>query len=77
MSLETTLARAEANAREQAWKAHKRECPRCSAAAGARKWDELCPAGLACHDCLVIARRELAENRKLDKMPSPDQEALL
>jgi len=76
MSLETTLARAEANAREQAWKAHKRECPQCSIAAGRRQWAALCPAGACARDAHQEAQGELAESRRLDKLPSPDQEAL-
>jgi len=75
-SLETTLARAEAEQAGRDWKAHKRECLQCSIAAGWRQWAALCPAGACARDAHAEAKRELAENRRLDKLPSPGQEAL-
>jgi hypothetical protein len=72
MSLETTMARAEANTLEQAWKGHKRHCPQCSVAAGRRDWDALCPDGAHLRAGHLEARRNLAENRRLDRQPAPE-----
>ena len=76
MSRETTEARFAANAADQAWREHKRDCPRCMAAVRGRQWDQLCAGGGELRTEQTRTARELAENRKLDKLPSPDQEAL-
>lgn len=76
MSRETALARGQAEHAEREWRDHKRECSRCSAAARQRHWDGLCPMGTGCHGAHAEAQRELAENRRLDKLPAPDQQPL-
>ena len=76
MSMEMTLARAEATAREQDWTLHKRHCPRCAHRARVREWQWLCPDGMKIRTAHVTAQARLAAERKLDRMPSPDQGAL-
>jgi hypothetical protein len=76
MSLETTLARAEADAAAEDWRLHKRHCPRCAHRARIREWQWLCPEGMKTRDANVAAMARLAEERRLDRLPSPDQERL-
>ena len=73
MSLQTTLAMAEAAACEQEWAAHKRHCARCAHRARIREWQWLCPEGTKIRDAHVTAQAVLAENRRLDRQPSPGQ----
>jgi hypothetical protein len=76
MSMETTLARGIADQAARAWRDHKRHCGTCALAAQRRRWDELCPAGAQDRDAHTEVQARLAESRRLDKLPSPDQEPL-
>jgi hypothetical protein len=76
VSMETTLARAEAQAAERDWRNHRLWCSRCSAEARSRHWDQLCNAGAFKFADHQAAQRALAKNRRLDKLPSPDQAPL-
>ena len=76
MSLETTMARAEARHQETQWKLHIKDCPRCTRAARGRQWHDLCGFGRPIRDAKTAADRELKTSRELDKQPAPDQEAL-
>jgi hypothetical protein len=73
VSYETTLANAKARAAEHEWKAHRTLCHACAAAAKARKWDRLCVIGAPLWAVKGFADRDLAENRRLDKLPIPGQ----
>jgi hypothetical protein len=75
-SRETTEARAAARAAEANWKAHHGSCPRCTRAVRSRQWDDLCRWGSDIYQEHRNAKTELARNRRLDKLPAPDQEAL-
>ena len=76
MSLETTLANAAARDAERRWREHKGHCPRCTREARGRNWDGLCGSGYSLWTAHRASQEELAENRRLDKLPSPDQEEL-
>lgn len=76
MSRETAEARSIAHYANAGWREHIRACPACAIAARRRRWAELCPDGRQLRADSVAADRSLAENRALDKLPSPDQEAL-
>jgi hypothetical protein len=76
VSLETTLARAEVRRQEQQWRLHLHGCSRCCRAVRGRQWPDLCRFGVPIRDARMTAERELKRNRELDKLPSPDQEAL-
>ena len=76
MSLETTLARTEAGARELDWTLHKRHCPRCAHRARIREWSWLCPDGMKIRSAHMTAQARLAAERKADKAPVPGQATL-
>jgi hypothetical protein len=76
MSIETTLANAEARAAEGRWKWHKQGCPQCSTAQRARKPTQMCPAGGGLYSERTAALGELIRQRELDKAPIPGQEML-
>jgi hypothetical protein len=76
MSRETAEARFVARSAERDWREHHHGCPRCARAVRARQWDDLCPHGAEFRVLHQQAARELAENRRLDKLPSPDQGVL-
>jgi len=76
VSRETTEARAVARASAADWKRHKATCPACAMATDKRKRGDLCPVGAKLLGQQAADAAELAENRRLDKMPSPDQEPL-
>ena len=76
MSLQTTLARAEARHQQTQWKLHLQGCPRCYRAMRGRAWADLCKFGTPIRNDKIAAERELAHRRELDKLPSPDQETL-
>jgi hypothetical protein len=77
MSYETSIARAVARAAEHEWKQHLAHCPMCTAAARGRRWDHLCDAGQRLHGEHRRAQAQLAEERRLDKLPIPGQGTLL
>lgn len=76
MSIELTLARAEARIADDTWKAHQMHCPRCGEAVRDRKLAALCSAGRELHSALRTARAAVARERQLDAAPLPDQETL-
>ena len=76
MSLETTLASSRARDAEQAWTLHKRGCPRCAYRARIREWSWLCLDGMKIRSAHVTAQAQLAEERRLDKLPAPGRETL-
>ena len=76
MSLQATLARAEAEAAAERWLAHKRHCARCAYRARIRDWGWLCLDGARLREASTAAARDLAEARRLDKLPPPGQAAL-
>ena len=67
-SLQTTLARNVAAHLEDRWRWHKHNCPECP--------KNKCQHGRDLWRDLTEARTCLAEQRRLDKMPLPGQEAL-
>lgn len=73
MSRETTEARYEAEEVAANWRAHKRFCVRCDAAARRRRWDDLCSVGRNARQANLDAASALAENRRLDRLPPPGQ----
>jgi len=77
VSYETTIANAKARAAEHEWKTHRTHCGTCGPAASARKWDRLCATGAPLWAAKRDADRELAENRRMDKLPIPGQESLI
>ena len=77
MSYETTIANAKARAAEHEWKWHRQGCPACSAGARKRQRGTMCDAGLDLYDAHRAAAAELAENRRLDKLPIPGQGTLI
>jgi hypothetical protein len=72
-SMETTLANADARAAERDWRNHRLWCPKCSTAVRSRRWSELCNTGQPVYEAHRDAQYQLAESRKLDRAPSPDQ----
>lgn len=70
MSLETTLARAEANALEADRKAHKAVCPKCS------RRRERCRIGEQVFVSMKDALAELSRQRQADKQLVPGQGVL-
>jgi len=74
-SIETTLARYEARAADEAWSRHRVNCPQC-ARAGQRGGPVPCEAGLPILQAKLDAAAELKRNRDLDRQPNPDQEPL-
>lgn len=76
MSLETTLARAEAEQAAHNWLGHRKHCPACDEAVARRRWDQLCRQGTGLHVIKRTADAELKRKRELDKQPAPGQEAL-
>ena len=76
MSLQTTLARAEALECERRWRDHKANCPVCTRAVRSRRWAEMCGEGGRLRrdwkETVVI----LAHERKLDRQPAPGQTTL-
>jgi hypothetical protein len=76
VSMETTLARAEARAAQRDWRNHRLWCPECGTAARSRRWAALCNTGQEVYEAHREARHLLAESRRLDKFPSPDQAPL-
>jgi hypothetical protein len=76
VSLQTTLARAEARHWGDQWRDHRLHCPPCSAAVAKRRWGDLCSAGAEVREQRRAADRELTANRRLDKNPLTGQEAL-
>jgi hypothetical protein len=75
-SRETTEARALARGAEHKWREHHRGCPRCHRAVRSHRWDDLCRFGTGYRAAHLEAAAGLVRNRQLDKLPSPDQEAL-
>jgi hypothetical protein len=75
-SMQTTLARSAAALAGQEWKAHRGHCARCGRAVRSRQWADLCSDGAGLRRDSLAAERELAESRRLDKLPSPDQAPL-
>lgn len=76
MSRETTEANAIARAARLKWKGHSKHCATCATAARSRHWDKLCRAGAELYHDHKAASDDLAKNRALDKLPSPDQESI-
>jgi hypothetical protein len=76
MSMQTTLARSEAAQAGQEWKAHRGHCPRCGTAVRSRQLAGLCHDGAGLRRAALDKERQLAESRKLDMLPSPDQPPL-
>ena len=76
MSLQTTLARAEADAADGIWQRHRKTCHVCGPVARKRQYDQLCPDGKAAlqdrNDLRDAAEREAL----LDKQPMPGQDAM-
>ena len=72
-SLQTALASAESSAAAEAWRLHKHGCPRCAHRARIREWKWLCLDGMKIRDAHLAALRALAEERRLDRLPFPDQ----
>ena len=76
MSIETTRARAAADAAERDWKLHRRECAQCTRAHRSHKPAESCGQGTTLRGDYRKAVRDLAANVQLDKQPSIGQGAL-
>jgi hypothetical protein len=76
MSWQATEARFLANQAAEGWKAHRPDCSRMARAIRERKWFALCEHGAALRRESQDADRELANQRRLDKLPSPDQALL-
>jgi len=76
MSVETTLARADAALADTRWRAHCRDCPQCVTAHRARKPDQMCVAGAGLRRAHRDADAELERQRELDLRPIPGQQAL-
>lgn len=76
MSIETTLARADARAAEDRWQAHRRDCPVCVTAQRKRKPAVMCGQGSGLYRDRGATARELERQRELDKQPIPGQGAL-
>jgi hypothetical protein len=76
MSMQTTLARSEAAQAGQEWKAHRGHCGQCGPAVRSRQWAGLCHDGAGLRRAALGKERQLAESRKLDELPSPDQALL-
>ena len=74
MSYETTLANAKAKAAALDWKDHRTHCHLCAPPRVRR--EDMCDVGIEIHDGHRSAQAELAENRRLDKLPIPGQGAL-
>ena len=76
MSIETTLARADARAAEDRWQAHRWDCPVCVTGQRRRKPAEMCDQGSDLYRDRDATARELERQRELDKQPIPGQGAL-
>jgi hypothetical protein len=76
VSRETTEARIAANVAAEGWKAHRQDCPECGRAVRTRKWHEVCVRGAILRKESQDADRQLAVERRLDRLPSPDQPPL-
>lgn len=71
MSLESTLARADARTADDAWKQHRRQCATCSPAARRRRWDELCARGTELRTAQAQAADVLKQQLALDRQSDP------
>lgn len=76
MNLQLTMARSAAADADDRWRAHRRDCPKCSGAQRSRKLPEMCGAGSKLYADMKACQADLAEERKLAKLPMPGQEAL-
>lgn len=76
MSLQLTLANAEQRAADERWRWHKLGCPGCSSAQHSRKPEQMCSGGIVLYSDLKARERELAEERRLERMPLAGQEGL-
>ena len=76
MSIETTLARAQAMHAGTCWYDHRRDCPQCVTAQRARKPYRLCTAGAPLYAAHRQAEADLTRHIKLDKQPMAGQEAM-
>jgi len=73
MSRETTLARAAARHAADAWRAHRADCPRCARSARSTRGPGPYSRGVPLYLAYESAKKELARNRELDKLPAPGQ----
>lgn len=73
VSIQTTLARAEARGAEEGWAAHKFGCARCSEAQHTRHMDQACPDGWKLYRHRRDALAGLARQRELDRQPIDGQ----
>lgn len=76
MSLQTTEARFVARALDAAWRNHRRSCPRCQTAARRRRWAALCDDGSRVWRKRGEAHANVAEQQRLDRLPTPGQGTL-
>jgi hypothetical protein len=75
VSLATTEARSAARAAERAWRTHLADCARCSRASR-RRYSDLCPDGAQARTERLSTAADLAEQVRLDQLPTAGQGAL-
>lgn len=77
MSLQTTLAGAEALYWERKWRDHRQHCPQCMTASRQRSAkNPPCPTGGPIYAAHRQAQVEYASQKQLDKQPVDGQDAL-
>ena len=76
VSIQLTLARAEARAAEEAWRDHLDGCPPCSRWRRRLKGQQPCRTGRETYDHHKACDETLKRERDLEKKPWPGQEAL-
>jgi hypothetical protein len=75
-NIQLRLANEIAKDTEDAWRGHRRDCPRCATAQRERKLENMCRAGGSLYDDRKAAAADLARERRLAKLPIPGQEVL-
>ena len=76
MSRETNLARAAFRHAAGRWRAHRASCARCDRSARSSRGPGPCKHGAPLYLAYESARRELAEQKRLDSQPPPGQGTL-
>jgi hypothetical protein len=76
ISLQTRIARAEAQQAEVAWGQHRQHCAACDIAAGKRRYAGLCPEGARARQLSADLHAEARHQARLDRLPDPNQGAL-
>jgi hypothetical protein len=72
VSLQLTLANAAFRNAEDKWRYHRRHCPEC-AQASHRRIPTTCSEGDRLREDFETCKADLAEERRMDKLPVPGQ----